>query len=92
MKKHSHNLGTGREWEKNIPKIREPEGNEKIHSHNSAKGIRGFHSWEWTGMGIPAHPWYESSDCFDIAVVAQKVKVLLKRTGVIWKSGCWVGQ
>ena len=19
-------------------------------------GIRGFHSWEWTGTGIPAHP------------------------------------
>ena len=29
----------------------------KIHSHNSGKGIRGFHSWEWTGTGIPAHPW-----------------------------------
>ena len=42
---------------KNIPKIWEREGNEKIHSHNSGKGIRGFHSWEWTGTGIPAHPW-----------------------------------
>ena len=54
---------------KNIPKIRERESeaiipgngrerewNEKIHSHNSGKGIRGFHSWEWTGTGIPAHP------------------------------------
>ena len=42
---------------KNIPEIHEREGNEKIHSHNSGKGIRGFHSWEWTGTGIPAHPW-----------------------------------
>ena len=41
---------------KNIPKIQERKGNEKIHSHNSGKGIRGFHSWEWTGTGIPAHP------------------------------------
>ena len=41
---------------KSIPEIREREGNEKIHSHNSGKGIRGFHSWEWTGTGIPAHP------------------------------------
>ena len=45
MKKtHSRNSGTGREW--------------KIHSHNSGMGIRGFHSWEWTGTGIPAHPCY----------------------------------
>ena len=28
----------------------------KKHSQNSGKGIRGFHSWEWTGTGIPAHP------------------------------------
>ena len=41
---------------KNIPKIREREGNEKIHSHNSGMGIRGFHSREWMGTGIPAHP------------------------------------
>ena len=41
---------------KSIPKIREQEGNEKIHSHNSGMGIWGFHSWEWTGTGIPAHP------------------------------------
>ena len=46
---------------KSIPEIREREGNEKIHSHNSGKGIRGFHSWEWTGTGIPAHPWLEVS-------------------------------
>ena len=44
---------------KNIPKIREREGNEKIHSQNSGKGIRGFHSWEWTVTGIPAHPCYQ---------------------------------
>ena len=41
---------------KNIPIIREREGNEKIHSHNLGKGIRGFHSWEWMGTEIPAHP------------------------------------
>ena len=55
---------------KSIPTIREWEGNEKNsfphfgngkgmkknHSHNLGKGIRGFHSWEWTGTGIPAHP------------------------------------
>ena len=64
------NLGMGREWEnpfpqfgngkgmkKSIPKIRERKGNEKVHSQNSGKGIRGFHSWERTGTGIPAHPW-----------------------------------
>ena len=60
MKKtHFHNSGTGREWKKSIPEIREREGNEKIHSHNSGKGIRGFHSWEWTGTGITAHPWQQ---------------------------------
>ena len=41
---------------KSIPKIREREGNEKIDSHNSGMGIRGFHSREWMGTGIPAHP------------------------------------
>ena len=45
---------------KPIPEIREREGNEKIHSQNSGKGIRGFHSWEWTGTGILAHPWITS--------------------------------
>ena len=53
---YSQNSGTGREWKKSIPKIREREGNEKIHSQSSGKGIRGLHSWEWpgtgTGMGI----------------------------------------
>ena len=29
----------------------------KIHSHNQGTAIRGFHSQEWTGTGIPAHPW-----------------------------------
>ena len=42
---------------KNILKIQEREGNEKINSHNSGMGIRGFHSREWTGTGIPAHPY-----------------------------------
>ena len=41
---------------KSIPEIQEGEGNEKIHSHNSGKGIRGFHSWEWMGTGIPLTP------------------------------------
>ena len=44
---------------KNTPKIREREENEKIHSHNLGKGFRGFHSWEWTETGIPAHPCSE---------------------------------
>ena len=52
------NSEMGREWNYPIPKIWEQEGNEKIHSHNSGTGIRGFHSWEWTGTGIPAHPLY----------------------------------
>ena len=57
MKKiHSQNSGTGREWKKSIPEIREREGNEKIHSQSSGKGIRGLHSWECPGTGIPAHP------------------------------------
>ena len=30
--------GTGREWKKSIPEIREREGNEKIHSQNSGTG------------------------------------------------------
>merc|ERR1712004_802024 len=64
------NSGTGREWKKSIPKIREREGNEKnpfpkfgngkgmkkIQSQSSGKGIRGLHSWECPGTGIPAHP------------------------------------
>ena len=50
---------------KTIPEIREREGNEKINSHNLGMGIRGFHSREWTGTGIPAHPWkcIESNTC-----------------------------
>ena len=47
---------------KNILKIREREGNEKIHTHNLESGIRGFYSWEWTGTGIPAHPWLSQED------------------------------
>ena len=37
-KRHSRNLGTGREWKK--------------HSQNSGTGIRGYYSWEWTGTGM----------------------------------------
>merc|ERR1712163_5909 len=69
-KKPFPKFGNGKGMKKSIPKIREREGNEKnpfpqfgngkgmkkTHSHNSGKGIRGFHSWEWTGTGIPAHP------------------------------------
>ena len=67
---HSQSLGTGREWKnpfpkfgngkgmkKDIPEIRKREGNEKIHFQSSGTGIRGLHSWEWPGTGIPAHPW-----------------------------------
>ena len=53
---HSRNSGTGREWKKSIPEIREREGNEKNPFPKFGKGIRGLHSWEWpgtgTGMGI----------------------------------------
>ena len=33
-------------------------------------GIRGFHSWEWTGTGIPAHPEWdiELFDCHDLSL------------------------
>ena len=44
---------------KNISDIRERKGNEKIHSHILRMGIRGFHSREWTGTGILAHPCQE---------------------------------
>ena len=56
IKKTFPKFGNGKGMKKSIPKIWEREGNEKIHSHNSGVGIRGFHSWEWTGTGIPAHP------------------------------------
>ena len=32
------NSGTGREWKKSIPEIREREGNKKIHSQISGMG------------------------------------------------------
>ena len=51
---------------KSISEVREPEGNEKINSHNSGMGIRGFHSWDWTGTGIPAHPCADYDDGSDI--------------------------
>ena len=77
MKKtNSHNSGTGREWKTPIPKIREQEGNEKIHSHNSGKGIRPFHSWEWTGTGIPAHP------CFRFVMIKVKHSVSHRRAHI----------
>ena len=42
---------------KKIPKIWQPEGNKKNYSRNSGTRFRGFHSREWTGTGIPAHPY-----------------------------------
>ena len=42
-----------RNEKKNIPRIWEPEGDEKKHSHDSGMGIRGFHSWEWKRAGCP---------------------------------------
>ena len=47
--------GKRERMEKHIPEIRESEGNGEIHSNNSGPGIRGCHSQEWTGTGIPAH-------------------------------------
>ena len=47
MKKiHSHNSGTGREWKKTIPIIREREGNEKktFPKFGNGKGIKKNHS------------------------------------------------
>ena len=52
-KKTFPKFGNGKGMKISNPKIRERQ---KIHSHNSGMGIRGFHSWEWTGTGIPAHP------------------------------------
>ena len=48
-----------------VPKFRSGKGTKKTYSHNSGTGIRGFHSWEWTGTGIPAYPWmaYNSPIC-----------------------------
>ena len=42
---------------KSLPKIWEREGNEKIHSHNSGMGIRGYHSQKFpgTGTGMKKH-------------------------------------
>ena len=32
----------GSEWKRDVPKIWEREGNERIHSHNLGTGIRGM--------------------------------------------------
>ena len=56
MKKSIPTLGEREGNKKNILEILEREWNEKIHSHNLGTGIRAFHSWEWTGTGVPAHP------------------------------------
>ena len=63
MKKTFPKFGNGKGMKKSIPKIWEREGNEKIHSRISGTGIRGFHSWEWMGTGIPAHPWLPRNFC-----------------------------
>ena len=60
---------------KSIPEIREQEGNEKIHSHNSGKGIGGFHSWEWTGTGIPAHPCRTHSFIIDLILIVNIIRI-----------------
>ena len=41
---HSRNLGTGREWKKHIPKIREREGNEKkaFPKFGNGKGMKKY--------------------------------------------------
>ena len=57
MKKLFPKSGNGKGMKKSLPKIQEREGNEQNPSHNSGMGIRGYHSWECTGTGIPAHPY-----------------------------------
>ena len=54
-------FGNGKGMKKSIPKIREREGNEKNPFPKFGKGIRGLHSWEWPGTGIPAHPCFQSA-------------------------------
>ena len=57
MKKyHSQNSGTGRE--------------SIIDSHSSGIGIRGFHSWEWsgTGMGVERKSCRYAEDYADVVV------------------------
>ena len=50
---HSQSSGTGREWKKSIPKIREREGNEKktFPKFGNGKGIKKSipKFWEWEG-------------------------------------------
>ena len=57
LKKTFPKFGNRKGMEKNpVPKFRSGKGTKKTYSHNSGTGIRGFHSWEWTGTGIPAYP------------------------------------
>ena len=65
---------------KSIPTIREREGNEKIHSHNSGTGIRGFHSWERAGTRI-AHPCPNTQPPF--------AKNLVHKANPIPQSSVW---
>ena len=85
MKKiHSHILRMEREWQKSNPWIRGQKGNEKIHFHISGTGIGGFHSWEWTGKGIPAHPWRMMS------TTTFPTSKLLSYTAIsTWCDVCW---
>merc|ERR1712155_147732 len=70
-KAHSQNSGTGREWKKYIPEIREREGNEKnpfpkfgngkgmkkIHSQNSGTGREGKNPFPKFGKGNQRPPF-----------------------------------
>ena len=53
---HSQSLGTGREWKKSIPKIREREGNEKkaFPIFGNGKGMKKSipKIWEWESEAI----------------------------------------
>ena len=74
---------------KTIPSIREWEGNEKIYSHNSGTGIRGLHSWEWTGTGIPAHPCNLLPNYAIAVLFIGSLCVDLLRWGRSRESGRW---
>ena len=54
---HSQLLGTGTGMQKFIPSFWEREWEWKIHSQLWGTGMEGWCSREWSGTGIPAHPW-----------------------------------
>ena len=51
------NSGTGREWKISIPKVREREGNEKIHSQNSGTGREWKNPFPKFGKGNQRPPF-----------------------------------